>query len=133
MKRIMNFLRRFHEDERGEVDLSRLGWLALGAGSTGVVSGMISGAAPEGLGLSDEIVAGVVGFMLANQKGRRISPIGEGMLIAAAGAAAREPIEKLFNRLGKKGNNNPAADNPAKTTEKAPATVDGYIASKYGV
>ena len=114
------------------IDINRLGWLAAGAGSTGIVSGMISGAAPAGLGLSDEIIAGVIGFWLAQQKGNRLSPFGEGMLIAAAGAAAREPIEKMFARFGKGGapTNNPV-NNP--TGLAAVDSRDAYIAGKYGI
>ena len=80
------------------VDLNRLMWLGAGAGTKGIVAGMVSGLAPEA-GISPEIGSAVVGFLLAQQGGRWLSPFGEGMLIASAGQLIRQPIEGIFGRL----------------------------------
>jgi hypothetical protein len=82
------------------VDLNRLMWLGAGAGSKGIIAGMVSGLAPEA-GIAPEIGSLFVGFFLAQQGGRWMGPFGEGMLIASVGQLVRQPIEGIFGRIGK--------------------------------
>lgn len=123
------------------VDLNRLMWLGAGAGSKGIVAGMVSGMAPQA-GITPEIAAAFIGFWIAQQGGARMGAFGEGMLIAAIGQLVRQPIEGIFGQIGKGGT--------TKTTEAAAAAAatktaspgnqgspeesqEAYLAAKYGI
>ncbi|MBA7608631.1 hypothetical protein ES703_15810 [subsurface metagenome] len=119
-----------------KVDLNRLMWLALGAGSKGAVAGMVSGfVGEEEVGITPDIATAFIGFFVAQQGGDRVGQFGEGMLIASVGQIVRKPIEKLFERF------KPAPEE--KITEKAAAGSTGgggslpsdeaYILAKYGI
>lgn len=115
------------------IDISRLGWLAAGAGSKGVAAGMVSGMAPQA-GIAPDIAAAFIGFFIAQQGGARMGPFGEGMLIAAVGQLVRQPIEGLFGQIGKGGTKEEAA--PAKTASNQgnpEEDLDAYLAAKYGI
>jgi len=119
-----------------KVDLNRLMWLALGAGSKGAVAGMVSGfVGEEEVGITPDIGTAVIGFIIAQQGGERIGVFGEGMLIASIGQIVRQPIEKLFERFK-------PGEPEEKTTEKVTGSTGGggslppdeaYILAKYGV
>jgi len=121
------------------VDLNRLMWLGAGAGSKGIVAGMVSGMAPQA-GISPEIAAAFIGFWLAQQGGERMGGFGEGMLIAAIGQLVRQPIEGIFGQIGKGGT--PATTEAAKaaaaaktaSTQGSPEeSEEAYLAAKYGI
>ncbi|MBA7606759.1 hypothetical protein ES703_13909 [subsurface metagenome] len=118
------------------VDLNRLMWLALGAGSKGAVAGMVSGfVGEEEVGITPDIATAFIGFFIAQQGGERIGAFGEGMLIASVGQIVRKPIEKLFERF------KPEEEEKPKTTVTQGATggggslpaEDAYILAKYGI
>ncbi len=117
------------------IDLNRLMWLALGAGSKGVIGGMVSGFVP-GAGITPDIATAFVGFFVAQQGGQRIGTFGEGMLIASIGQIVRQPIEDLFSKFG--GNQ---GGGEAKTTNKLTegsgsqggSSTESYLTSRYGV
>jgi len=116
-----------------QLDLNRLFWLGLGAGSKGLTAGMVSGLVPQA-GISPEIVAGGVGFWLATQGGQRMGPFGEGMLVAAIGQMLRQPIESIFGRIA--GPQTPAPETlaPKKAAaESGPESEADYLAAKYGI
>ncbi len=117
--------------EGNPVDLNRLMWLGAGAGSKGIIAGMVSGLAPEA-GIAPEVGSLAIGFFLA-QQGGWIGPFGEGMLIASVGQLVRQPIEGIFGKLGK-----PAAPaTPPPTGKETAATpsndIDTYLAKTYGI
>ncbi len=121
------------------LDLNRLMWLGAGAGSKGIAAGIVSGMAPEA-GIAPEVAAAAIGFWLATQEGKRISPFGEGLLIASIGQLVRKPIEGIFGKLGQ-GGTTPTPEEAAAAT-KAAATkpqgspeesLDAYLAAKYGI
>lgn len=116
------------------VDLNRLMWLGAGAGSKGIIAGMISGLAPEA-GIAPEIGSAAAGFVLAQQGGRWMGPFGEGMLIASIGQLVRQPIEAIFGKIGK-----PVAAAPATPPVEKTAggglpseDLDTYLQAKYGI
>jgi len=117
------------------VDLNRLMWLALGAGSKGAVAGMVSGfVGEEEVGITPDIATAFIGFFIAQQGGQRAGAFGEGMLIASVGQIVRKPIEKLFERF-----------KPTPPEPKPPVTQgatggggslpadEAYILAKYGI
>ena len=118
-------------DETGAVDLNRLMWLGAGAGSKGIVAGMVGGLAPQA-GIAPDMAGAFIGFWLAQQGGQWISPFGEGMLIASIGQLVRQPIEGIFGQIGK-----PAAPTETANPAGSPATpgndVDTYLAATYGI
>ena len=123
------------------VDLNRLMWLAAGAGSKGLVAGMISGAAPQA-GITPDVAAAGIGLILSNQGGERISTFGEGMMISAIGQMVRQPIESIFGRITQPGAQTPEQQAAAVAAAAAAkkqgqgntyANMDQYAASKYGV
>ncbi len=117
-------------DQRGGVDLNRLMWLGAGAGSKGIVAGMVSGLAPQA-GIAPEIGSLFIGFWLAQQGGKWMAPFGEGMLIASVGQLVRQPIEGIFGRIGQPA---AAATPPPTETKGSPnEDVDSYLAAKYGI
>jgi len=78
------------------VDMSRLMWLILGAGSKGVVSGLVNKFVPGNLGIQPDLLAGLAGLIMANQEDwERVSTFGEGMMIAAIGSMAEGPINSI--------------------------------------
>ncbi len=117
------------------IDLNRLMWLALGAGSKGVIGGMVSGFVP-GAGITPDIATAFVGFFIAQQGGQRVGTFGEGMLIASIGQIVRQPIEDLFSKFGGGGGGETKAT--TKLTEgtegsASASSTERYLASKYGV
>ncbi|GAI61788.1 unnamed protein product [marine sediment metagenome] len=117
------------------VDLNRLMWLGAGAGSKGIVAGMVSGFAPQA-GITPEIAAAFIGFWLAQQGGARMGTFGEGMLIAAIGQLVRQPIESIFGQIGKGGTTPPpetAAGTKTKTQGSPDESQEAYLAAKYGI
>ncbi|GAI68351.1 unnamed protein product [marine sediment metagenome] len=119
------------------VDLNRLMWLGAGAGSKGIVAGMVGGLAPEA-GITPEIAAAAIGFWLAQQGGGRMGSFGEGMLIAAIGQLVRKPIEGIFGKIGQP-TPTPTPEAAAaavakKTTQGSPEeSLDAYLAAKYAI
>ncbi len=117
-----------------KIDINRLGWLALGAGSKGAVAGMVSGVV-EGAGILPDIGTAVVGFIVAQQGGQRVGAIGEGKLIASAGQIVRGPIEKFFTRI-RQGNrvvNNTTTEKTTTQNQSLGSTTEALIAQKYGI
>lgn len=118
-----------------QIDLNRLMWLGAGAGSKGIVAGMVSGMAPQA-GITPDIAAAFIGFWLAGQGGARMGSFGEGMLIAAIGQLVRQPIEGLFGQIGKGGTTTTteAAAAKAASNQSSPdESEDAYLAAKYGI
>ena len=119
------------------VDLNRLMWLGAGAGSKGIVAGMVSGMAPQA-GITPDIAAAFIGFWLAQQGGSRMGSFGEGMLIAAIGQLVRQPIEGIFGQIGK-GGKTPTPETAAVATKTASnqgspeESEEAYLAAKYGI
>jgi len=109
-------------------------WLGAGAGSKGIVAGMVSGFAPQA-GITPDIAGAAIGFWLANQGGQMMGPFGEGMLIAAIGQLVREPMENIFSKFGKQPAPTPTPTPEAtKSNAVTPATdVDAYLAKTYGI
>ncbi|MBA7494215.1 hypothetical protein ES702_04789 [subsurface metagenome] len=121
------------------VDLNRLMWLGAGAGSKGIVAGMVSGMAPQA-GITPDIAAAFIGFWLAGQGGERMGGFGEGMLIAAIGQLVRQPIEGIFGQIGKGGTTTTTEAEKAAAAAKTASnqgspdeSVDNYLAAKYGI
>ena len=122
------------------VDLNRLMWLGAGAGSKGIVAGMVSGMAPQA-GITPEIAAAFIGFWVAQQGGERMGAFGEGMLIAAIGQLVRVPIEGIFGQIGKGGAAAPATEAAKAAAAAKTASSQGspeeseeaYLAAKYGI
>ena len=117
------------------VDLNRLMWLALGAGSKGAVAGMVSGfVGEEEVGITPDIATAVIGFMIAQWGGERIGTFGEGMLIASIGQIVRQPIEKLFERFKPAPEPEPKVTGAAATGGGGSLPADeAYILAKYGI
>ncbi len=117
------------------VDLNRLMWLGAGAGSKGIVAGMVSGLAPQA-GITPDIAAAAIGFWLAQQGGGRMGSFGEGMLIAAIGQLVRQPIEGIFGQIGKQAPTptpEAAAATKTKTQGSPEESEEAYLAAKYGI
>ena len=117
------------------VDLNRLMWLGAGAGSKGIVAGMVSGMAPQA-GITPDIAAAFIGFWLAGQGGSRMGAFGEGMLIAAIGQLVRQPIEGIFGQIGKGGTTPTPEAAAAKTASNQGSpgeSEEAYLAAKYGI
>ncbi|MBA7523840.1 hypothetical protein ES705_15974 [subsurface metagenome] len=119
------------------IDLNRLMWLALGAGSKGVIGGMVSGFVP-GAGITPDIATAFVGFFIAQQGGQRVGTFGEGMLIASIGQIVRQPMEDIFSKFGgnQSGGGGGTTQTTTKLTEKsaqAGSSTEQYLTSKYGV
>lgn len=120
------------------IDLNRLMWLGAGAGSKGIVAGMVSGLAPQA-GIAPEIGSLFIGFFLAQQGGRWMGPFGEGMLIASVGQLVRQPIEGIFGRIGQPQETAPPTPTATAVATKTASTstpstdVDKYLAATYGI
>lgn len=121
------------------VDLNRLMWLGAGAGSKGIVAGMVSGMAPQA-GITPEVAAAFIGFWVAQQGGERMGAFGEGMLIAAIGQLVRQPIEGIFGQIGKGGAASPtteaakaAAASKTASQGSPEESEEAYLAAKYGI
>ncbi|MBA7523819.1 hypothetical protein ES705_15953 [subsurface metagenome] len=117
------------------IDLNRLMWLGAGAGSKGILAGMVSGFAPKA-GITPDIAAAAIGFFIAQQGGERFGAFGEGMLIAAIGQLVRQPIEGIFGQIGNSGKTPPAEPAPAKTASNQgnpEESEEAYLAAKYGI
>ncbi len=118
------------------VDLNRLMWLALGAGSKGAVAGMVSGfVGEEEVGITPDIATAFIGFFMAQQGGGRVGVFGEGMLIASVGQIVRQPIEKLFSRFKPSPEPEPkvtGAESATGSKQGLPAD-EAYILAKYGI
>ncbi len=130
-------LKEANADQTGAVDLNRLMWLGAGAGSKGIVAGMVSGLAPQA-GIAPEIGSLFIGFWLAQQGGQWMAPFGEGMLIASVGQLVRQPIEGIFGRIGQPAAaatpEAAAAATAPKTAQGSPSQdVDAYLAATYGI
>ena len=115
------------------IDLNRLMWLGAGAGCKGLVAGMISGFAPQ-VGITPEIASLGVGFWLAQQGGRWMSPFGEGMLIASVGQLVRQPIEAIFGQFAKPSPSpTPTPEKTASSSSTPSTDIDAYLAATYGI
>ncbi|MBA7477227.1 hypothetical protein ES707_12629 [subsurface metagenome] len=121
------------------VDLNRLMWLGAGAGSKGVLAGMVSGMAPQA-GITPDIAAAFIGFFIAQQGGDRLGVFGEGVLIAAVGQLVRQPIEGIFGQIGKGGTPPVTAAAAAAAATKTASnqgspeqSEEAYLAAKYGI
>ena len=119
--------------EGNPVDLNRLMWLGAGAGSKGIVAGMVSGLAPQA-GIAPEIGSLFIGFFLAQQGGRWMGPFGEGMLIASVGQLVRQPIEGIFGRIGQQPPATQTATAEKTSSSATPANdTEAYLAKTYGI
>jgi len=111
-------------------------WLGAGAGSKGLIAGMVSGFAPQA-GITPDVAGLLIGFFLAQQGGERLGVFGEGMLIASVGQLVRQPIEGIFGRLGQPPPTTEAATVAATktaSTQGSPSNdVDAYLAKTYGI
>jgi len=121
--------------EGNPININRLMWLGAGAGSKGLVAGMVSGFAPQA-GITPDVAGLLIGFFLAQQGGDRMGVFGEGMLIASVGQLVRQPIEGLFGRIAQP-TPTPPPETAAATktaTQGTPSTdVDKYLAATYGI
>ncbi|MBA7552930.1 hypothetical protein ES705_45509 [subsurface metagenome] len=118
------------------ININRLMWLGAGAGSKGLVAGMVSGFAPQA-GITPDVAGLLIGFFLAQQGGDRMGVFGEGMLIASVGQLVRQPIEGLFGRIAQP-TPTPTPTPPelaaTKSNASTPSTdVDKYLAATYGI
>lgn len=120
--------------DRRQVDLNRLVWLGLGAGSKGVVSGVVTGWVGEEVGITPDIATAFIGFMIANYGGERVGTFGEGMLIASIGQIIKTPIEKLFEKFKPTpGEEKVTGEQAAGSQKVAVSPEDAYITAKYGI
>ena len=125
--------------EGNPIDINRLMWLGAGAGSKGLLAGMVSGFAPQA-GITPDVAGLLIGFVLAQQGGERIGVFGEGMLIASVGQLVRQPIEGIFGKLGQPAPTTTEAAAAAAAAGKTAGTqstpsndVDTYLAKTYGI
>ncbi|GAI62829.1 unnamed protein product, partial [marine sediment metagenome] len=121
--------------EGNPININRLMWLGAGAGSKGLVAGMVSGFAPQA-GITPDVAGLLIGFFLAQQGGDRMGVFGEGMLIASVGQLVRQPIEGIFGSIGKPKTPEtpPPEQSAAKSNASTPSTdVDKYLAAAYGI
>jgi len=116
------------------ININRLMWLGAGAGSKGLVAGMVAGFAPQA-GITPDVAGLLIGFFLAQQGGDRMGVFGEGMLIASVGQLVRQPIEGLFGRIAQPTPPTPTPEATAtKSNASTPSTdVDKYLAATYGI
>ncbi|MBA7515983.1 hypothetical protein ES705_08028 [subsurface metagenome] len=121
--------------EGNPININRLMWLGAGAGSKGLVAGMVSGFAPQA-GITPDVAGLLIGFFLAQQGGDRMGVFGEGMLIASVGQLVRQPIEGLFGRIAQP-TPTPTPEVAAAATKSNASTpstdVDKYLAAAYGI
>ncbi|MBA7644155.1 hypothetical protein ES703_51892 [subsurface metagenome] len=121
--------------EGNPININRLMWLGAGAGSKGLVAGMVSGFAPQA-GITPDVAGLLIGFFLAQQGGDRLGVFGEGMLIASVGQLVRQPIEGLFGRIAQPTPTPPPIPPSiqGKEIESNPANdKDSYLAKTYGI
>ena len=111
------------------IDLNRLMWLGAGAGSKGVISGLVKGFVPE-IGVTPDVVTLFVGFLLAQRGGQWISPFGEGMLIASVGQLVSTPIQSVFSRFTKPEESSSHSSNPGGNGHKEPTSLAEYNTAK---
>ena len=119
-----------------KLDLNRLMWLALGAGSKGVIGGMVRGFVPEA-GITPDIATAVIGFMIAQQGGDRVGTFGEGMLVASVGQIVRQPIEAMIQKFQQGGNGGGGTNGTTKLNQGNPTagltSTEQYLTQKYGL
>ncbi len=120
--------------ESNPINLNRLMWLGAGAGSKGILAGMVSGFAPQA-GITPDIAGLFIGFFLAQQGGERLGVFGEGMLIASLGQLVRQPIEGIFGRIAQPAAAATPPTTPPPTGAKGSPSddVDTYLAKTYGI
>ena len=114
---------------KNPIDINRLMWLGAGAGSKGVISGLVKGFVPQ-IGVTPDVVTLFVGFLLAQRGGRWISPFGEGMLIASVGQLVSTPIQNVFSRFTKPEESSNTGSNPGGNGHKEPKTLAEYNTAK---
>lgn len=115
------------------INLNRLMWLALGAGSKGVIGGLVSGFVP-GAGITPDIATAFIGFFVAQQGGDRLGTFGEGMLIASIGQIVRQPIEQLFQKFqGNQTKTTQTQTPPAGGGSIVPTTQENYVLARYNL
>jgi len=119
--------------EGNPININRLMWLGAGAGSKGILAGMVSGFAPQA-GITPDIAGLFIGFFLAQQGGDRMGVFGEGMLIASLGQLVRQPIEGIFGRIAQPTPTPTPTPTEAKNPAATPSTdTDAYLAATYGI
>ncbi|MBA7611742.1 hypothetical protein ES703_18971 [subsurface metagenome] len=119
--------------ESNPINLNRLMWLGAGAGSKGILAGMVSGFAPQA-GITPDIAGLFIGFFLAQQGGDRMGVFGEGMLIASLGQLVRQPIEGIFGRIAQPTPTPTPEATATKSNTATPSTdTDAYLAATYGI
>jgi len=119
--------------EGNPININRLMWLGAGAGSKGLVAGMVSGFAPQA-GITPDVAGLLIGFFLAQQGGDRMGVFGEGMLIASVGQLVRQPIEGLFGRIAQPAPTPTPTPTETKNPLVTPSTdTDAYLAATYGI
>jgi len=103
----------------------------VGAGTKGLVAGLVAGMTPL-KGVTPDIMTAGIGYYMADKMGGFGGDFGMGMLIASIGQMVREPIEGLFSKT---------ALAPTPTPTPTPVTgkntpvvdVDEYITAKYAI
>lgn len=118
------------------IDAEQVMWGALGAGSKGVVAGVVGGTMPEAK-IPADVVTGGIGFAMANWGGRRVGDVGMGLLLASIGQIIATPLEKFVggiiptngnaNKNTLKTNNNPTGNMVNSNSQ------DAYVLARYGV
>ena len=111
------------------IDLNRLMWLGAGAGSKGVVSGLVKGFVPQ-IGVTPDVVTMFAGFWLAQQGGRWMSPFGEGMMIASIGQLVSTPIQAVFGRFAQPAESSSSSSSPGGNGHKEPDSLEAYNKAK---
>ena len=114
---------------KNPIDINRLMWLGAGAGSKGVISGLVKGFVPQ-IGVTPDVVTLFVGFLLAQQGGRWISPFGEGMLIASVGQLVSTPLQAVFGRIAPAAESSSSSSNPGGNGHKETASLEEYNKAK---
>lgn len=116
------------------IDAEQVMWGALGAGSKGVVAGVVGGTMPEAK-IPADVVTGGIGFAMANWGGRRVGDVGMGLMLASIGQLIATPIEKFAGGLMPNGGNNSTKTVATKTNSIAtnPSNNEAYVASRYGL
>ncbi|MBA7607871.1 hypothetical protein ES703_15040 [subsurface metagenome] len=114
---------------KNPIDINRLMWLGAGAGSKGVISGLVKGFVPQ-IGVTPDVVTLFVGFLLAQQGGKWISPFGEGMLIASVGQLVSTPIQAVFGKIAQPAETSNPGSNPGGNGHKEPTSLEAYNTAK---
>lgn len=103
----------------------------LGAGSKGVVAGLLSGVSGGSLlaGVPGDVITGGIGYLMADRMNGFGSDFGLGLFIASLGNIVKTPIEAIF----KTSPTTPTTPPAPKTTAPVASGVDSYLSAQYGI